>query len=111
GDWLINAQGEDVVAGIRTPMKLSELAEKYPGANKQLYQVRSILEKHFKDMQDLEFTVEDEQLYMLQCRTGKRSPAATFTIAVDMVKEKLITKGQAVSRIAPEDIERLFYPV
>lgn len=111
GDWLINAQGEDVVAGIRTPMKLSELADKYPAANKQLYQVRSILEKHFKEMQDLEFTVEDEQLYMLQCRTGKRSPAATFTIAADMVKEKLITKEQAISRIAPEDIERLFYPV
>jgi len=111
GDWLINAQGEDVVAGIRTPMKLSELAVKYPAANKQLYQVRSILEKHFKEMQDLEFTVEDEKLYMLQCRTGKRSPAATFTIAVDMVKEKLITKAQALSRIAPEDIERLFYPV
>src|ERR1043165_247778 len=111
GDWLINAQGEDVVAGIRTPMKLSELAEKYPGANKQLYQVRSILEKHFKDMQDLEFTVEDEKLYMLQCRTGKRSPAATFKIAVDMVNEKLLTKEEAISRITPEDIERLFYPV
>ncbi|HYG76645.1 MAG TPA: pyruvate, phosphate dikinase [Planctomycetota bacterium] len=111
GDWLINAQGEDVVAGIRTPMKLSELAVKYPAANKQLYQVRAILEKHYKDMQDLEFTVEDEKLYMLQCRTGKRSPAATFTIAADMVKEKLITKEQAVARIMPEDIERLFYPV
>jgi len=111
GDWLINAQGEDVVAGIRTPMKLSELAIKYPGANKQLYQVRAILEKHYKEMQDLEFTVEDEKLYMLQCRTGKRSPAATFTIAADMVKEKLISKEQAISRIAPEDIERLFYPV
>ncbi|HYF49753.1 MAG TPA: pyruvate, phosphate dikinase [Planctomycetota bacterium] len=111
GDWLINAQGEDVVAGIRTPMKLSELAVKYPVANKQLYKVREILEKHYKDMQDLEFTVEDEKLYMLQCRTGKRSPAATFQIAADMVKEKLITKEQAISRITPEDIERLFYPI
>jgi len=111
GDWLINAQGEDVVAGIRTPLKLSDMAVKYPGANKQLYQVRSILEKYYKEMQDLEFTVEDEQLYMLQCRTGKRSPAATFSIAVDMVKEKLITKEEALGRVSPEDIERLFYPV
>jgi len=111
GDWLINAQGEDVVAGIRTPIKLSELAEKYPAANKQLYAVRKRLEEHYKDMQDLEFTVEDEKLYMLQCRTGKRSPAATFRIAADMVKERLITKEQAIQRITPEDIERLFYPV
>jgi len=111
GDWLINAQGEDVVAGIRTPMRLSELAGKYPAANKQLYKAREILEQHYKDMQDLEFTVEDEKLYMLQCRTGKRSPAATFHIAAEMVKQRLITKEQAISRIAPEDIERLFYPV
>src|SRR5690606_36653469 len=68
-------------------------------------------EKHYKEMQDLEFTIEDEKLYMLQCRTGKRSPAATFQIAVDMVKEKLITKGEALQRISAETIERLFYPV
>jgi len=111
GDLLINAQGEDVVAGIRTPMKLGELDSIMPKAYKQLCDVRKILEKHYKDMQDLEFTIEDEVLYMLQCRSGKRSPAATFHIAVDMVKEKLITKEQAVQRIAPEDIERLFYPV
>jgi pyruvate, orthophosphate dikinase len=111
GDLLINAQGEDVVAGIRTPIKLSELEHLLPAANKQLYEVRRILERHFKDMQDLEFTIEDEKLYMLQCRTGKRSPAATFVMAADMVKEKLITKEQAVSRVLPEDIERLFYPV
>ena len=111
GDLLINAQGEDVVAGIRTPMKLSELANVLPKANKQLYRVRKILEKHYRDMQDLEFTVEDELLYMLQCRTGKRSPTATFQIAADMVKERLITKDEAVMRIKPEDIERLFYPV
>ena len=111
GDCLINAQGEDVVAGIRTPMKLIELESKLPRAYKQLCDVRKTLERHYKDMQDLEFTVEDEKLYMLQCRTGKRSPAATFRIAVDMVKEKLISKETAVSRISPEDIERLFYPV
>ena len=111
GDCLINAQGEDVVAGIRTPMKLIELDTLLPKAYKQLCQVRKQLEKHYKEMQDLEFTVEDEKLYMLQCRTGKRSPAATFQIAVDMVKEKLITKEEAIGRIAPEDIERLFYPV
>jgi pyruvate,orthophosphate dikinase len=111
GDCLINAQGEDVVAGIRTPMKLIELEKLLPKAYKDLCKVRLTLEKHFKEMQDLEFTIEDEKLYMLQCRTGKRSPAATFQIAVDMVKEKLITKEQALSRIAAEDIDRLFYPV
>jgi pyruvate,orthophosphate dikinase len=111
GDCLINAQGEDVVAGIRTPMKLIELEKLLPKAYKDLVKVRSILEKHYKEMQDLEFTIEDEKLYMLQCRTGKRSPAATFQIAVDMVKEKLISKEQAVARVTSEDIERLFYPV
>lgn len=111
GDMLINAQGEDVVAGIRTPLKLSELERTLPKANKQLYEVRKILEKHYKEMQDLEFTVEEEKLYMLQCRTGKRSPAAAFKIAADMVKEKLITKEEAIKRITPEDIERLFYPI
>ena len=111
GDCLINAQGEDVVAGIRTPMKLIELEKRLPKAYKQLCQVRLTLEKHYKDMQDLEFTIEEEKLYMLQCRTGKRSPAATFRIATDLVKEKLISKADAVSRISSEDIERLFYPV
>jgi pyruvate,orthophosphate dikinase len=111
GDCLINAQGEDVVAGIRTPMKLIELETLLPKAYKDLVKVRSILEKHYKEMQDLEFTIEDEKLYMLQCRTGKRSPVATFQIAADMVKEKLISKEQAVGRISSEDIERLFYPV
>ncbi len=111
GDYLINAQGEDVVAGIRTPLKLSTLNDTLPKAYKELLAVRKQLEKHYKDMQDLEFTVEDEKLFMLQCRSGKRSPVATFKIAVDMVNEKLLTKEQAISRITPEDIERLFYPV
>jgi pyruvate,orthophosphate dikinase len=111
GDLLINAQGEDVVAGIRTPLKLIELQKVMPAAYKSLCDVRKILEKHYREMQDLEFTIEDEKLYMLQCRTGKRSPAATFVIAADMVEEKLITKEEAVNRITAEDIERLFYPV
>ena len=111
GDCLINAQGEDVVAGIRTPMKLIELETLLPKAYKQLCQVRKTLEAYYKEMQDLEFTIEDEKLYMLQCRTGKRLPSAAFKIAVDMVKEKLITKEQAISRIAPEQIEGVFYPV
>ncbi len=111
GDYLINAQGEDVVAGIRTPIKLSDFEKKDPKAYKQLLDVRKKLEKHYKDMQDLEFTVEEEKLYMLQCRTGKRSPFAAFKIAVDMVGEKLITKEQAISRIKTNDIEGIFYPM
>ena len=138
GDYLINAQGEDVVAGIRTPLKLSSMQEHMPKAYDQLCAVRAILESYYKEMQDLEFTVEDEKLYMLQCRTGKRSPAAAFTIAVDqatkpllsksqaadLVKKKylpkkyadmavkpVISKDEAIGRIASEDIERLFYPI
>jgi pyruvate,orthophosphate dikinase len=110
GDCLINAQGEDVVAGIRTPMKLAELGKLLPKAYKQLCDVRVQLEKHYKDMQDLEFTVQEEKLYMLQCRTGKRTAKAVFQIAADMVKEKLLTKEEALCRITSEDIERLFYP-
>ena len=111
GDYLTNAQGEDVVAGIRTPVHLTEFAKIMPKAYAQLEKVRVTLEKHYKDMQDMEFTVEDGKLYMLQTRTGKRTPAAAFKIAMDMANEKLITKEQAVLRIQPADIERLFYPV
>jgi pyruvate,orthophosphate dikinase len=111
GDYLVNAQGEDVVAGIRTPMHLSEMAKVMPKVYGQLEKVRVKLEKHYRDMQDMEFTVEDGTLYMLQTRTGKRTPAAAFRIAVDMANEKLVTKEQAIERIKPEDIERLFYPV
>jgi len=111
GDFLINAQGEDVVAGIRTPMHLQEMAKRMPKLYAQLERVRKILEDHYRDMQDMEFTVEDGKLYMLQTRGGKRTPAATFRMAVDMAKEKLISKEEAVLRIKPEDIERLFYPV
>jgi pyruvate,orthophosphate dikinase len=111
GDYLTNAQGEDVVAGIRTPVHLTELAKLMPKAYGQLEKVRVTLEKHYKDMQDMEFTIEEGKLYMLQTRTGKRTPTATFKIAMDMAGEKLITKEEAVLRIKPEDIERLFYPV
>ncbi|MFI5098629.1 MAG: pyruvate, phosphate dikinase, partial [Candidatus Acidiferrales bacterium] len=111
GDYLSNAQGEDVVAGIRTPVHLGELAKIMPKAYKQLEGVRATLEKHHRDMQDMEFTLEEGTLYMLQTRTGKRTPAATFRIAMDMANEKLITKEEAMLRIKPEDIERLFYPV
>jgi pyruvate,orthophosphate dikinase len=111
GDFLINAQGEDVVAGIRTPMHLAEMAKRMPKVYGQLEKVRVKLEKHYRDMQDLEFTVEDGKLYMLQTRTGKRSPAATFKIAVDLTGEGVISKEEALLRIKPEDVERLFYPV
>jgi pyruvate,orthophosphate dikinase len=111
GDYLINAQGEDVVAGIRTPMPLREMAKRTPKVYAQLEKVRVKLEKHYRDMQDMEFTVENGTLYMLQTRTGKRTPAAAFKIAVDMADEKLISKEDAIQRIKPEDIERLFYPV
>jgi pyruvate,orthophosphate dikinase len=111
GDYLTNAQGEDVVAGIRTPVHLTELEKIMPKAYAQLEKVRAKLEKHYKDMQDMEFTIEEGTLYMLQTRTGKRTPAAAFRIAMDMTNEKLITKEEAILRVKPEDIERLFYPV
>lgn len=111
GDFLLNAQGEDVVAGIRTPMHLSELSKRMPKVYKQLERVRQTLEKHYRDMQDLEFTVEHGKLYMLQTRTGKRTPSAAFQIAVDMVDEGLIKVEEALERIKADDVERLFYPV
>src|SRR6202171_6079570 len=111
GDYLVNAQGEDVVAGIRTPMHLSEMARAMPKVYAQLEKVRVKLEKHYRDMKDMEVTVGDGTLYMLQTRTGKRTPAAAFRIAVDMANEKLISKEEAILRVKPEDIKRLFYPV
>jgi len=111
GDYLVNAQGEDVVAGIRTPMHLSEMKKRMPKVYAQLEEVRKKIETHYRDMQDLEFTVEQGKLYMLQTRTGKRTPAAAFKIAVDMANEGLIKKEEALTRIKAEDIERLFYPV
>jgi pyruvate,orthophosphate dikinase len=111
GDFLINAQGEDVVAGIRTPMHLDDMAKRMPKIYKQLENVRRLLERHYRDMQDMEFTVEEGKLYMLQTRVGKRTPTATFKMAVDMANEGLISKDEAIDRVKAEDIERLFYPV
>src|SRR5271156_2704936 len=111
GDFLLNAQGEDVVAGIRTPVQLRELQKLMPRVYQQLERVREKLERHYRDMQDMEFTVERGKLYMLQTRTGKRSPNAAFRMAVDMTNEKLIKVEEALERIKSEDIERLFYPV
>ena len=111
GDFLLNAQGEDVVAGIRTPVHLKELAKSMPKVYKQLEAVRQKLEKHYRDMQDMEFTVESGKLYMLQTRTGKRTAGAAFRMAVDMTNEKLIKPEEALQRISSDDIERLFYPV
>jgi len=111
GDFLLNAQGEDVVAGIRTPLHLRELKTMMPKVYKQLEKVREKLEKHYRDMQDMEFTVENGTLYMLQTRNGKRSPGAAFQIAVDMANEGLIKVEEALERVKSEDIERLFYPV
>ncbi|MBI5827692.1 MAG: pyruvate, phosphate dikinase [Deltaproteobacteria bacterium] len=111
GDLLMNAQGEDVVAGTRTPIHLNDLDRIMPDIYAQLCRVRGRLEKHYKEMQDIEFTIEESKLYILQCRTGKRSPLAAFSIAVDMVKERLITKKDALLRLTEKDIEGLFYPV
>jgi len=111
GDLLMNAQGEDVVAGIRTPLHLIDLNKKMPHIYKELKEVRKRLEAHYKDMQDIEFTIEKGKLYILQTRTGKRSPFAAFRIATDMVKEKLITREEALLRVSAKDIEGLFYPV
>lgn len=110
GDLLMNAQGEDVVAGIRTPLHLDDLNKIMPKAYKELVAVRAKLEKHFCDMQDIEFTIEEGTLYILQTRGGKRSPRAAFQMAVDMVKEKLISKEEAILRVRDKDIEGLFYP-
>src|SRR6266436_4350265 len=111
GEYLINAQGEDVVAGVRTPHPIADLAKEMPAAHKELMKVRSILERHFKDMQDLEFTVEENRLYILQTRNGKRTGHAAVRIAVDMVDEKLITKKDAVRRIPADSLSHLLAPI
>src|ERR1700756_2140246 len=111
GEYLINAQGEDVVAGVRTPHPVAQLAQEMPRAHRELLQVRSILESHFRDMQDLEFTVEDNKLYILQTRNGKRTGFAAVRIAMDMVAEKLITKEEAIRRIPADSLSHLLAPV
>jgi pyruvate,orthophosphate dikinase len=109
GEYLPNAQGEDVVAGIRTPLPISQLAEAMPDAYQQLFETCELLEKHYGDMQDIEFTIERGRLYMLQCRAGKRTPAAAIKISVDLVKEGKITKEQALLRIEPGQIDKLLH--
>jgi len=111
GEFLFNAQGEDIVAGIRTPLKLDELANLKPAIYKELTDILDKLEAHYKDMQDVEFTIEDDKLYLLQTRTGKRTAAAAVKIAVDMVKEGLINKEEAVMRIDTAAVDQLLHPV
>ncbi len=110
GDYLINAQGEDVVAGIRTPEPISQLNDEMPKVYKQLCDIRLSLEKHYKEMQDIEFTVQEGVLYMLQTRSGKRTGTAAVRIAVEMVKEKLIDETTAVKRVAPDSLNHLLQP-
>ena len=110
GEYLINAQGEDVVAGIRTPKPIAEMAESFPEVYKDFERIADVLEKHYKDMQDMEFTVERNKLYMLQTRAAKRTAVSAVKIAVDMVGEGLITKETAVSRIDPNQIDQLLHP-
>ncbi|PJA27411.1 MAG: pyruvate, phosphate dikinase [candidate division Zixibacteria bacterium CG_4_9_14_3_um_filter_46_8] len=109
GEYLINAQGEDVVAGTRTPNHISELSKEMPRVYKQLVDITSKLEKHYRDVQDFEFTIQDGKLYMLQTRTGKRTAFAAVKIAVDMVKEKLITEQEALFRTDPEQLNQLLH--
>ena len=110
GEFLMNAQGEDVVAGIRTPIELKKLNKIMPKAYKQLTGLMSRLEKHYKDIQDMEFTIQNRVLYILQTRTGKRTAESAVKIAVDMVQEKLIPKKESVNRVTPEQLDRLLHP-
>ena len=111
GEFLVNAQGEDVVAGIRTPQPIAEMKEKFPDVYAQFEKIANTLESHYRDMQDMEFTVEDGKLFMLQTRNGKRTAAAAVKVAVDLVNEGLIDKDTAVMRVEPEQIDQLLHPV
>ena len=110
GEFLTNAQGEDVVAGVRTPMPISQMEQKFPAAFKQFVSVCDILEDHYRDMQDMEFTVENGKLYMLQCRNGKRTAQAALKIACDLVDEGMIDEKQAVLMIDPRNLDTLLHP-
>lgn len=111
GEFLMNAQGEDVVAGTRTPLKIEQLKAENPGIYNQLDEIRLILEKHYRDMMDIEFTIESNKLFMLQCRVGKRTGIAAIRIAVDMFNEGLISEKEAILRIEPEQLNQLLRPV
>ena len=110
GEFLTNAQGEDVVAGVRTPMPIKEMADKFPEAYAEFVNVCALLEDHYRDMQDMEFTVEHGKLFMLQCRNGKRTAQAALKIACDLVDEKMISKEQAVAMIDPRNLDTLLHP-
>ena len=111
GEFLVNAQGEDVVAGIRTPLHIEEMAQYLPGAYTQLLETQDLLERHFHDMQDIEFTVERGTLFLLQTRTGKRTTPAALRIATEMVTEGLISEHEAVRRVQPNQLDQLLHPV
>ena len=123
GEWLVNAQGEDVVAGIRTPSPLNDdtkneqnkhlhsMQEAMPGTYKELCDIRNILEKSFHDMLDIEFTIQEGVLYMLQCRAGKRTGTAALNMAMDMLHEKLIDEKTAVMRVDPAQLDELLHPI
>ena len=111
GECLLNAQGEDVVAGIRTPLPVEALREKVPGAYRELLRVYKTLERHYRDMLDLEFTIQEGKLYMLQTRVGKRTSAASIRIATEMVREKLIDRETAILRVDPEQLDQLLHPM
>lgn len=110
GEYLINAQGEDVVAGVRTPQEIQTLADKMPEVYQQFFETSEKLEQHYKDMQDMEFTIQDGKLFLLQTRNGKRTAQAAVNVAVDMVHEGLITKEEAVLRVNPKDLDGLLHP-
>jgi pyruvate,orthophosphate dikinase len=110
GEYLLNAQGEDVVAGIRTPKPIEDLQRELPEAYRQFMDTCALLEKHYRDVQDVEFTIENKTLYMLQTRAGKRTAPAAVKIAVDMVRERLITREEAVLRVEPASLEQLLHP-
>ena len=110
GDYLLNAQGEDVVAGIRNTDPIVKMGENLPEAYKQFMEITAKLEKHYRDMQDVEFTIERGRLWMLQTRNGKRTAAAAVKIAVDMANEGLITREEAVMRVTPKQVDALLHP-
>ncbi|MFK8047570.1 MAG: PEP/pyruvate-binding domain-containing protein, partial [Halioglobus sp.] len=111
GEYLFNAAGEDVVAGIRTPLQIESLNEQMPEVYKELFETQALLESHYRDMQDMEFTVQEGKFYMLQTRSGKRTGRASIKIAVDMVNEGLITESEALMRVSPEHVEAFLHPM
>ena len=110
GEYLLNAQGEDVVAGVRTPLPISTLAEQKPELYNQILEINELLENHYKDMQDIEFTIEHDKLFILQTRNGKRTAQAAFKIAIDMTNEGITTKEEAIMKIEPASIDQLLHP-